>query len=98
MDLEWDEEKRQRNLKQRGLDFADVAWFEPESVITLRDERADYGEPRFNSYGLLRGVPCCFCWTPRNGRIRIISLRKINDRERKIYEARRKATESSSHT
>ena len=96
MDLEWDEEKRQRNLWERGIDFADVANFDPETVITVPDLRADYNERRFNSYGFLNGILCCFCWTPRNGRIRVISLRKINDRERKVYEERKKSPRNSS--
>ncbi len=86
MDLEWDEEKRQRNLRERGLDFADVARFLPESVRTSSDDRHNYGERRFNSIGYLDGRLCIFCWTPRNGRVRIISLRKANAREREDYE------------
>ena len=87
MDLEWDEEKRQINLRIRGLDFADVLNFDPASLVTYVDDRRDYGETRYNSTGYLEGVLCIFCWTPRNGRMRIISLRKINDRERKVYQA-----------
>jgi uncharacterized DUF497 family protein len=56
MDLEWDEEKRQVNLRQRGLDFADVLDFDPESVVTHIDKRRDYGETRNNSTGYLNGV------------------------------------------
>ncbi|WP_111216108.1 BrnT family toxin [Rhizobium tumorigenes] len=86
MDLEWDEEKRQTNLRQRGLDFADVLDFDLETIVTYIDQRREYGETRYNSTGYLRGVLCSFCWTERGGKLRIISLRKINDRERKIYE------------
>lgn len=87
MELEWDEEKRQRNLRERGLDFADVGRFDPQSVRTSPDLRRGYGEPRFNSIGYLDGRLCIFCWTPRNGRVRVISLRKANVRERKDYQA-----------
>jgi uncharacterized DUF497 family protein len=87
MELEWDEEKRQRTLSERGLDFADIARFEPDSVITYQDHRRDYGEPRFISVGYLDSVLRSFCWTPRNGKVRIISMRNINARERKIYES-----------
>jgi uncharacterized DUF497 family protein len=86
VELEWDEEKRKRTLEERGLDFADIARFDPDSLITQMDDRRDYGEPRFNSTGYLDGTLCSFCWTPRNGRMRIISMRKINARERKVYE------------
>ena len=95
MELEWDEEKRLATLEQRGIDFADIPLFEPESCITWPDVRRDYGEPRFITMGILHDVPCSYCWTPRDGKIRIISLRKINDRERKIYqEARLRSSHS----
>ena len=86
MDLEWDEEKRRKNLQERGLDFADVDKFVPSTVRTRPDTRKDYGEPRFNSIGDLDGALCTFCWTPRGGKIRVISLRKANARERKTYQ------------
>ena len=89
MDLEWDEAKRQQTLRERRLDFADVPDFDPESVVTHIDQRRDYGETRYNSTGYLNGVLCSFCWTERGGKLRIISLRKINDRERKVYERAR---------
>jgi uncharacterized protein len=87
MDLEWDERKRQLTLEERGLDFADVVRFNPDTVVTVRDERFDYGEDRYRSTGYLDGVLCRYCWTLREGRTRIISMRKVNDRERKVYEA-----------
>ncbi len=87
MELEWDEAKRLWTWEDRGLDFADVVRFEPDSVRIFRDLRRDYGEPRFNTYGYLDGVLCTYCWTPRDVRIRIISLRKANERERERYEA-----------
>lgn len=86
MELEWDEAKRQRTRKERGLDFADVVRFEFEHAITLPDLRRDYGEERFNSMGYLDGVLCSLCWTTRSSSFRIISLRKCNERERKKYE------------
>jgi uncharacterized protein len=86
MELEWDEEKRQATLRERGLDFADVVYFDPQTVLIDVDTRRDYGEVRYNLIGSLDGVLCRVCWTPRQGKMRIISMRKINDRERKVYE------------
>lgn len=91
MQLEWDEEKRLRTLEERGLDFADVVYFEFADSITIPDTRRDYGEKRFNSLGFLDGVLCNVCWTMRNDVFRVISLRKCNDRERKRYEEAKKA-------
>lgn len=86
MELEWDEDKRQRTLEERGLDFADVNRFEFSQAVTRPDRRMDYGEERFNSIGYLDGQLCNVCWTIRNGRFRIISLRRCNERERKKFE------------
>jgi uncharacterized protein len=86
MELEWDEDKRQLTLRERGLDFADFELFEADSILTTVDGRKDYGEPRFNSTGILDGILCTVCWTPRNGKVRVISMRKINARERETYE------------
>jgi uncharacterized protein len=85
MELEWDEKKRLNALYERGLDFADVAKFDWDSLETEPDFRHNYGELRFNTIGYLKGVLCIYCWTPRNEKMRIISLRKANDRERKVY-------------
>jgi uncharacterized DUF497 family protein len=85
MDFEWDDRKRLDTLLRRGLDFADAAALDEAGLITRPDLRRDYGELRFNTYGYLDGVLCTYCWTPRNGRVRVISMRKANDRERRKY-------------
>jgi uncharacterized DUF497 family protein len=90
LELEWDEAKRLKALYERGVDFADVVGFDQASLQTFADLRFEYGEPRFNTYGYLDGTLCTYCWTPRGGRTRIISMRRANDRERKAYEARTK--------
>lgn len=87
MELEWDEDKRQRCLNERGLDFADVVAFDFETAATVQDSRFDYEEPRFVSTGYLHGRLCVLCWTLRAGKLRVISLRKANDREKKKYSA-----------
>ena len=87
MELEWDEAKRRNTLERRGLDFADVENFDYDTVISVPDRRLDYGEERFNAYGYLWGALCTYCFTWRNGRMRIISMRRANDRERKKYQA-----------
>jgi uncharacterized DUF497 family protein len=88
VELEWDEGKRQWTLRERQLDFADVADIDPTSLATEPDTRQDYGEARFSSFAYLHDTLINFVWTPRGARIRIISMRKANDRERKKYQAR----------
>lgn len=88
MELEWDENKRQDTLSRRDLDFARIAFVDTASVVTELDVRRDYGEARFSSFAYLDKVLINFCWTPRGSKLRIISMRKANDRERKKYQAR----------
>ncbi|MBW8320698.1 MAG: BrnT family toxin [Arenimonas sp.] len=85
MELEWDEEKREKNLRERGVDFADAVRFDLASSVTRVDDRNDYGEKRFVSLGSLDGRLHVLCWTRRGERLRIISLRKANDREQKAF-------------
>jgi uncharacterized DUF497 family protein len=55
MKIEWDENKRLTNLLKHGIDFADV-WqiFEYDRATDI-DDRFDYGEVRYLTFGLLRG-------------------------------------------
>ena len=86
MDLEWDEVKRQWTLETRGMDFADVEFFEFDTAYTVADRRTDYGEVRQVSIGYLHGRLCVLCWTEHYAHaVRVISLRKANDREQKKY-------------
>jgi uncharacterized DUF497 family protein len=86
--MEWDEPKRQWTLKRRGLDFADVLDFDMATAEHHVDRRRHYGEVRFVSTGILHGRLCVLCWTLRAGELRVISLRKANDREQKDYSRR----------
>jgi uncharacterized DUF497 family protein len=83
--MEWDEAKRQSNIDRHHLDFADVIAFDMATATHRLDRRRDYGEERFISIGLLHGRLCVLCWTLRAGQLRIISLRKANEREQKAY-------------
>ena len=81
MELEWDETKRQDALAKRGLDFADVVEFGWREAVIIPYERRDYGEDREVAYGYLHGRLCVLCYTKRDTRLRVISLRKANQRE-----------------
>lgn len=85
MELEWDETKRQDALLNRGLDFADVVEFGWRGAVIEPDDRGDYGERRMIAYGYLHGRLCVLCFTERGPKLRVISLRKANDREIKRY-------------
>ncbi len=55
MQFEWDESKRISNLRKHGIDFLDVPPVFNSSILTSEDERFDYGEERFVTFGLLQG-------------------------------------------
>lgn len=51
MIYEWDDAKSQANLAKHGLAFEDARVVFERDVITVSDQRKDYGEPRFASLG-----------------------------------------------
>jgi uncharacterized DUF497 family protein len=83
--IEFDADKRDTTLSQRGLDFARAAEIFAGRHYTGEDLREDYAEPRFITVGLLDGRMVVMVWTPRGEARRIISLRKANEREQKNY-------------
>ncbi len=88
---EWDEEKNRENLSERGLSFEDAEEVFAGPCVTFEDTRYDYGEKRLITLGLLEGRLVVIAQTPRGENIRIISMRKGNDREQKIYQKRLEA-------
>jgi uncharacterized protein len=89
MRYEWDEAKNRSNFAKHGLDFADAAQVLTGRCVTFLDNRFDYGEERFISIGPLVGRLVAIAHTPRGPDVtRIISMRKANRREQKIYQER----------
>ena len=85
MEFEWDESKRIFNLRKHGIDFSDVAAVFDSLIVTVEDERFDYGEKRFVTFGLLQGRVVAIVHTEGDGYIRIISARKATKYEQQNY-------------
>ena len=83
--FEWDEAKRLKNIEKHKIDFADAVKIFKYFVHTVQDTRADYGENRYVSTGLLDDPEITVIYTPRNGKRRIISARRARLQERKRY-------------
>jgi uncharacterized DUF497 family protein len=81
MRIEFDTEKRDKTLAERGLDFARAGEVFAGVSVTVSDERRDYGEARRFTMGLLGGREVVIVWTPRGAARRIISMRFANERE-----------------
>jgi uncharacterized protein len=83
--LEWDEEKRQANLAQHGIDFADCAPIFAADMWVVEDTSEDYGEQRMIGIGLLNGIEVLVVYTERDAAIRLISVRKATKHEARFY-------------
>jgi uncharacterized DUF497 family protein len=86
MDIEFDTDKRNKTLIERGLDFARAAEVFANETATREDTRFEYGEPRYTTVGTLDGRMVVMAWTPRGKARRIISMRKANEREQASFQ------------
>jgi len=85
MNFNWDPAKRQTNLKKHGLDFAEAERVFSGETFTFKDDRFAYNEQRFISMGLLRGDVVIIAHTETQDTIRIISMRRAEKHEQKLY-------------
>lgn len=85
--FEWDAAKSEENRAKRGFSFGDIlSVFHDPARVTFTDDRFDYGETRWITFGRIDGRLFAIAYTTRGETIRIISARKANDRERMRYE------------
>jgi uncharacterized DUF497 family protein len=86
IEFEWDEAKNQANIVKHGISFAQAQRIFEGAVWSRIDERMDYGETRFISVGMLEQTAVIVvAYTERTGKVRIISARPANRKERKRY-------------
>ncbi|MEP1705412.1 MAG: BrnT family toxin, partial [Marinobacter sp.] len=69
----------------RGVSLADAALLEWEWVWATEDVRGDYGERRMIGYAPIGSRVYCVVFTKRGEARRVISLRKANRREVRLY-------------
>ena len=85
MKFEWDEAKRQSNLRKHRLDFADAKTVFAGATFTFEDDRFEYSEDRYLTLGLLRGTAVVIAHTEREEMVRVISMRKATKNEQQVY-------------
>lgn len=85
MKLDFDPEKNDKNIRERGLSFMRAVEFDFESALYLVDDRRDYGEVRRVAVGYLDGRLHVLCFAETGTGLRIISFRKANAREAAKY-------------
>ena len=83
--FEWDEDKAAANLKKHGIDFRDAALvFNDKNRIEYYDAEHSSTEDRYYTIGMVEKV-LFVVYTERKNRIRLISARPANKRERSLY-------------
>jgi uncharacterized protein len=63
--ITFDRAKRDRTLRERGLNFAHAARVFAGRTLTVEDRRRDYGEDRYIAIGYLDERMVALVWTPR---------------------------------
>ena len=82
-EYDWDEAKREANFTKHGVDFADAGGLDWNAALTIDHTRS--GESRHLTYAPIANRLHAMVWMERANRIRIISLRRANNREIKRY-------------
>jgi uncharacterized DUF497 family protein len=86
MEFEWSEAKRLVVLEARHLDFLDGRQlFDGRPISTAASPRG--GEERWVSIGELDNEVIAVVWTRRGAAVRIITMRKARDEEKRRYRA-----------
>ena len=85
MPVTYDPAKSDQNEAQRGLAFHIAETFEWSTALIVEDTRHDYAERRYQALGMIGEQLHMLIFTPRDGAVHVISLRRANQRERKRH-------------
>jgi hypothetical protein len=85
-EFEWDRAKAETNLRKHGISFpyATRVFLDPHRQERL-DSREEYGEERWTVLGLVDEWVLIVVYTLRESRIRLISARKADRYDHRIY-------------
>lgn len=86
IDITYGPAKNERNIAERGLSFALVAQFDFASASIYEDTRNDYAEVRYIAIGRIAQRLHVVVFSETKTGLRVISLRKANQREVLAYE------------
>jgi hypothetical protein len=86
MKFDWGHAKNEANLEKHAISFDEAKHIFDGPILTRADDRQDYGENRDISLGALSpDAVLVVVHTERGDKIRLISARRANRRERKLY-------------
>ena len=85
---EWNEKKNESNKAKHKISFEEgISIFEDPYAHT--EEAASTTEPRYVTLGTVKEKVWAAFYTFRDDNIRIISIRRARDKERKLYESQK---------
>lgn len=73
--------KNAENRAKHGIGFDIVHQIDWPAAVIEEDERFDYGEVRSRVFVRLDGKPYCVVLSPRDGTIRVLSARRMHEKE-----------------
>lgn len=85
MRLTWNPAKNERNVAERGIPFSLAEEMDWTSALIAEDTRKVYSERRYQAMGFIGEGLHMLVFTPRDGALHVISLRRANKRERTRY-------------
>lgn len=86
MRFDWDAAKNTRNIRERGIDFADAVRIFDAPHLEWTRLPQNYPERRVMALGQVAGVPLVVVYHEREpGVRRIISVRVAKRKERRLY-------------
>ncbi len=89
--VEFDPAKNAKNLRERGIGHGRFVDTDFDTAIAVDDTRRDCGERRMRVLGNIDSQLHAAVITPRGAKIRVISLRRANKRERHAYAKERRS-------
>jgi uncharacterized DUF497 family protein len=85
--FDWDSGNRDKNLKHNVQNWECEQVFFNDPLIVLEDPRHSIAENRFAAFGKTdSGRQLVVVYTVRGSRVRVVSARDMNKRERRFYE------------
>jgi len=87
MGIEWDESKRQENIRDHGVDFLRAALVFEGAIIESEDTRQSYAEPQYRALGRVGDQYFVVAYTWRGGNRRLISAWKVGEDGKRRYQA-----------
>ncbi|OVZ60451.1 hypothetical protein CDO44_10110 [Pigmentiphaga sp. NML080357] len=85
MHIVFDPAKDAANMAKHGVSLAGAVEFEWSDALMREDQRHDYKERRMTAIGYIGQRLFVVVYVDRGNARRIISLRKANSREMKLY-------------